>query len=95
MESEEKIAVIGLGYVGSAILTRFSNLGRKVVAFDINQSRIQELKAGTDRNNEIPLEELQNIRNNSTSTVPFVMSNEESFNIDNLFGLILLRAISG
>ena len=72
MESEEKIAVIGLGYVGSAILTRFSNLGRKVVAFDINQSRIQELKAGTDRNNEIPLEELQNIGNNSTLT-----SNEE------------------
>ena len=72
MQSEEKIAVIGLGYVGSAILTRFSNLGRKVVAFDINQSRIQELKAGTDRNNEIPLEELQNIGNNSTLT-----SNEE------------------
>ena len=72
MESEEKIAVIGLGYVGSAILTRFFNLGRKVVAFDINQSRIQELKAGTDRNNEIPLEELQNIGNNSTLT-----SNEE------------------
>ena len=42
-----KIAIIGLGYVGLPLATEF---GKKhtVVGFDINQSRIQELKKGED-----------------------------------------------
>ena len=43
----KKIAIIGLGYVGLPLATEF---GKKhtVVGFDINQSRIQELKKGED-----------------------------------------------
>ena len=42
-----KIAIIGLGYVGLPLAAEF---GKKhtVVGFDINQSRIQELKKGED-----------------------------------------------
>ena len=44
-ETNAKIAIIGLGYVGLPLATEF---GKKhmVVGFDINQSRIQELKKG-------------------------------------------------
>ena len=42
-----KIAIIGLGYVGLPLATEFGK-NHSVVGFDINQSRIQELKKGED-----------------------------------------------
>lgn len=52
-----KIAVIGLGYVGLPLAVEF---GKKhpVIGFDINQSRIDELKSGTDHTLEVNDEEL-------------------------------------
>lgn len=52
-----KIAVIGLGYVGLPLAVEF---GKKypVVGFDINQSRINELKSGTDHTLEVNDKEL-------------------------------------
>lgn len=49
---DRKIAVVGLGYVGLPVAVAF---GRKteVVGFDINSKRIDELKNGYDRTNEI------------------------------------------
>jgi len=46
-ETNAKIAIIGLGYVGLPLAIEF---GKKymVVGFDINQSRIRELKKGED-----------------------------------------------
>ncbi|MBL0942476.1 MAG: nucleotide sugar dehydrogenase, partial [Alphaproteobacteria bacterium] len=54
----EKIAVIGLGYVGLPLAV---SLARKfeVTGFDVNISRINELKRGHDRTAEIEPEVLQ------------------------------------
>jgi UDP-N-acetyl-D-galactosamine dehydrogenase len=50
--AELKIAVIGLGYVGLPLAALFAS-SRKVVGYDINQMRIQELKNGNDSTNEV------------------------------------------
>ena len=47
-----KIAVIGLGYVGLPLARLFATQ-YKVIGFDINQKRIQELNAGKDNTLEI------------------------------------------
>lgn len=54
---EVKIAVIGLGYVGLPLAVEF---GKKytTIGFDINQTRIDELKAGKDHTLEVSSEEL-------------------------------------
>ena len=52
MVRKNKIAVVGLGYVGlplaNALAERY-----KVIGFDINQKRIKELNNGFDSTNEL------------------------------------------
>ena len=60
--------MIGLGYVGLPLAVEFSKpksclrtgsvLRRRVIGFDINQKRLEELKSGFDCTNEISSEEL-------------------------------------
>lgn len=52
-----KIAIIGLGYVGLPLAVEFGRV-RNVIGFDINLSRIEELKHGLDSTLEITPEEL-------------------------------------
>ncbi len=64
------IAVIGLGYVGLPLVLEFSKkqacflsgrkLQRKVIGYDINKKRVEELKDGFDRTNEINMKKLPN-----------------------------------
>tara|TARA_B110000977_G_scaffold21051_1_gene25142 strand:+ start:3786 stop:5087 length:1302 start_codon:yes stop_codon:yes gene_type:complete len=59
-----KICVIGLGYVGLPLVIEFGKT-REVIAFDINQSRIKNLKDGFDSTLEVSqadLNDAQNIR---------------------------------
>lgn len=59
MTSENsKIAIIGLGYVGLPLAIEFGKK-YKVLGFDINQARVEELKSGKDRTNEADLEGLK------------------------------------
>ena len=55
--SSDKIALIGLGYVGLPLAVEF---GKKIetVGFDINEPRIQELRSGKDSTLEVESEEL-------------------------------------
>ncbi len=53
-----KICIVGLGYVGLPLAVKFG-LKEPVNAFDINEKRIQELKEGHDRTNEVTKEELE------------------------------------
>lgn len=53
----EKIAVIGLGYVGLPLAVEFGKI-LDVVGFDINEARIRELKSGHDRTLEVEKDEL-------------------------------------
>ena len=55
--NDYKIAIVGLGYVGLPLAIEFGKK-YKVLGFDINQVRIQELKSGKDRTNEADMEGL-------------------------------------
>src|SRR5580698_5853220 len=52
MESNQFIAVIGLGYVGLPLAVEFAKK-YAVTGFDINKRRIEELKEGHDHTMEI------------------------------------------
>jgi UDP-N-acetyl-D-galactosamine dehydrogenase len=54
---DKKIAIIGLGYVGLPLAIEFGKK-YKVLGFDINKDRIEELTSGRDRTNEADLEGL-------------------------------------
>ena len=54
----KKIALIGLGYVGLPLAVEFGKK-RTVIGFDINQSRINELKKGIDTTLETTKQELK------------------------------------
>jgi UDP-N-acetyl-D-galactosamine dehydrogenase len=53
-----KIAVIGLGYVGLPVAVAFARSGATTIGFDLNQKRIEELRAGVDRTREVEKSEL-------------------------------------
>lgn len=55
----KEIAVIGLGYVGLPLAVEFGKI-RKVIGFDINKNRIEDLKVGIDKTLEVENEELSN-----------------------------------
>lgn len=60
--NEVKIAVIGLGYVGLPLAVEFGKV-RGVVGFDVNLSRLNELRAGVDSTKETNREELAAAKN--------------------------------
>lgn len=57
-KKQRKVSVIGLGYVGLPVAVAFGTQ-QKVIAFDINVQRIQQLKQGTDYTGEVSAAELQ------------------------------------
>ncbi len=67
------IAIIGLGYVGLPLAIKFAKrqkskrddyfMNRKVIGFDINKKRIQDLKKGIDLTREISEEDILNSEN--------------------------------
>jgi UDP-N-acetyl-D-galactosamine dehydrogenase len=59
MSCRRKIAVVGLGYVGLPVAAAFARAGSSVVAFDIDETRIRELRAGQDRTREVQTSELK------------------------------------
>ena len=60
INTEKQIAIIGLGYVGLPLAVEFSKK-YKVVGFDINTNRINELKRGDDQTLEIAAEDLKKV----------------------------------
>lgn len=56
---EEKIAIIGLGYVGLPLAIEFGKVF-ETVGFDTNKSRIDEVLSGKDSTGEVSSNELQN-----------------------------------
>lgn len=68
-----KVAIIGLGYVGLPLaieIAKTSNsvnneddLNRIVIGYDINASRIRELRNGYDRTNEVTVDDLSHTKN--------------------------------
>ena len=60
--SEAKIAVIGLGYVGLPLAVEFSKKF-PTLGFDINKTRVEELKDGFDATMELSRDELNQSKN--------------------------------
>tara|TARA_B100000767_G_scaffold187595_1_gene174974 strand:+ start:1011 stop:2282 length:1272 start_codon:yes stop_codon:yes gene_type:complete len=59
MKSQYRIGIVGLGYVGLPLAIAFSK-NYDVVGFDINTSRISELRDGVDLTLEVEPEDLKN-----------------------------------
>ncbi|MHB1457826.1 MAG: nucleotide sugar dehydrogenase [Armatimonadota bacterium] len=57
---KERIAVIGLGYVGLPVALAFAAKFPGTIGFDINKSRVTALKQGSDKTGESSTEELKN-----------------------------------
>src|SRR5277367_4860963 len=55
----ERIAVIGLGYVGLPVALAFARKFPGTVGFDIHREKVAELQRGFDRNGEHTAEELK------------------------------------
>jgi len=58
MPKTDRIAIIGLGYVGLPLAVEFAKQFA-VVGFDINDTRIAELKQGKDQTLEVEPDELK------------------------------------
>jgi UDP-N-acetyl-D-glucosamine/UDP-N-acetyl-D-galactosamine dehydrogenase len=62
-----KLAVIGLGYVGLPVAVAFGRQGTPVIGFDVDATRIAELKSGCDRTREVEADDLRHPRLEFTS----------------------------
>ncbi|MFO0665722.1 MAG: nucleotide sugar dehydrogenase [Polyangiaceae bacterium] len=67
--AQERIAIIGLGYVGLPVALAFARKFPNSVGFDIHQEKVDELRRGFDRNREVPEEELKSSSLKFTSNV--------------------------
>jgi len=61
MNSPSTVCVVGLGYVGLPLAYAFAKAGLKTYGYDIDEERIEELRTGNDRTNELKSEQLQGV----------------------------------
>ena len=64
---EERLSLVGLGYVGMPIAVAFAKKGLDVIGFDLNPNKIELYKSGIDPTKEVGDEEIQNTRVHFTS----------------------------
>lgn len=53
VKGEEKLALVGLGYVGMPIAVAFAKKGLSVIGFDLNEEKINLYKSGIDPTKEV------------------------------------------
>lgn len=61
LANQEKISVVGMGYVGLPLAVAFAEKGIEVIGFDINESKIQEYLNGHDATEEVGDERLKRV----------------------------------
>lgn len=87
---EHKIGIIGLGYVGLPLAVLFAKK-YPVIGYDINESRVSELKNCIDRTKEVEVEELSSVMNSglgkssNAETGLYVTSNDNDLSQVNTF----------
>lgn len=62
IKNEEKLSLIGLGYVGMPIAVAFAKKGIDVIGFDLNKSKIELYKSGIDPTKEVGDDEIKNTK---------------------------------
>ncbi len=85
--SGKKIAIIGLGYVGLPLAIEFGKK-YKVMGFDINQDRVNELNNGQDRTKEADLEGMSiamKMHTDNTNSGLYFSYNTEDLSSCNVF----------
>ena len=84
--SEDKISIIGLGYVGLPLAVEFAKKFF-VVGFDINKQRIEELNAGVDKTLEVDNEDLKSVLTTdlNASKGLYVTDNVEALATTNIY----------
>lgn len=60
IKNEEKVSLVGLGYVGMPIAVAFANKGIDVIGFDLNKAKIELYKSGIDPTKEVGDDAIQN-----------------------------------
>lgn len=62
IKGKEKLAVVGMGYVGFPLATAFAEKGFNVIGFDINEKKISTYLSGVDPTNEVGNERLKKLK---------------------------------
>lgn len=71
------IGIVGLGYVGLPLVLRFSEVGFKVLGFDIDEAKIRSLEAGESYIEHISAERIRDARaRNFDCTTDFTRASE-------------------
>lgn len=60
ISGEEKLSLVGLGYVGMPIAVAFANKAINVIGFDLNKAKIELYKSGVDPTKEVGDEAIKN-----------------------------------
>lgn len=68
-KKENKIAVIGMGYVGLPLAVAFAEKNLEVIGFDINSEKIETYKKGIDPTKEVGNERISKVKIEYTSDV--------------------------
>lgn len=88
-KSNYKICIIGLGYVGLPLATRFSLKGFDVLGFDINKTRVKDLRNSIDTNNDMGSNEIAKLLEGCK-----LSSNEEDLKDRNIYILTVPTPIN-
>ena len=64
---EEKVGIVGLGYVGLPVALAFARHSANTIGFDIDDKRVQELRRGHDRTGEVDEQTLKDTALRTTS----------------------------
>ncbi len=67
INNEEKLSLVGLGYVGMPIAHAFAEKGIDVIGFDLNKEKIELYKSGIDPTKEVGDDEIKNTKIHFTS----------------------------
>ncbi len=67
IHKKEKLALIGLGYVGLPIAIEFAKRGVDVIGFDLNEAKVEIYKSGADPTNEVGEDAIRNTAIHFTS----------------------------
>tara|TARA_B100001093_G_scaffold519713_1_gene610018 strand:- start:6178 stop:7461 length:1284 start_codon:yes stop_codon:yes gene_type:complete len=76
-DKNTRIAIIGLGYVGLPLLSEFSKKFN-AVGFDIDSSRIKDLKKLNDKTHEVARNDLKRLKNRVSSD-PSTLENQDFY----------------
>ncbi|APY07557.1 UDP-N-acetyl-D-galactosamine dehydrogenase [Winogradskyella sp. J14-2] len=84
--SEDKIAIIGLGYVGLPLAVEFAKQFF-VVGFDINKQRINELNSGVDKTLEVDNANLQSVLTSDLDANKglYITDNVDALSVANIY----------